>query len=175
MHEWPDLSGDASFLETLCFFPKGSFKNFLLGHLPKKACKESAPTYNRRPNAGSHLLVSQGGIWSTKMWHWAVSCTQTCTHLWMAHTLCTHKHMCVCSDSLNNNVLLPYWSSGYFSNIFNDVVLHFQRKSFTFKNKRCSSEFFPADQNHFDVTQAHFSRWCSLPLEKDDNGLAEFD
>ena len=92
------FSNFSNFLETLYFFPKGSFKNFLLGHLPKKACKESAPTYNRRPNAGSHLLVSsQGGIWSTKMWHWAVSCTQTCAHTCGWHTPYAHTSTCVCA------------------------------------------------------------------------------
>ena len=30
------------------------------------------------------------------------------------HPMHTQAHVCVCSDSLNNNVLLPYWSSGYF-------------------------------------------------------------
>ena len=164
------------FLRLCTSSPKGALKT-LVGPSPKKSMQRIRSNLQSAPERRfASFGVSRWNLKHEDVWHWAVSCTQTCTHLWMAHTLCTHEHMCVCSDSLNNNVLLPYWSSGYFSNIFNDVVLHFQRKSFTFKNKRCSSEFFPADQNHFDVTQAHFSsrsRWYSLPLEKDDNGLAE--
>ena len=129
------------FLRLCTSSPKGALKTFV-GPSPKKSMQrvvsnlQSAPE-RRFASFGvsrwnlKHEDVALGGFMHADM-HTPVDGTHP------MHT----AHVCVCSDSLNNNVSLPYWSSGY----FNDVVLHFQRKSFTFKNKRCSSEFLPADQ-----------------------------
>ena len=92
------------------------------------------------------------------------------------HPMHTQAHVCVCSDSLNNNVLLPYWSSGYFSNIYAPSSCTFRENPLLLKISAA-----PPNSSLLTKTTSTLPRLIFQAvqdgilchLEKDDNGLAE--